>query len=231
MSEAKGFEGWALVEVMGHHKFAGKVTEATIAGAGFLRLDVPESVGQQAYTKFIAPAALYALTPISEDVARGLAASYRVQPVNEWDLPRLPSPVRDAVSVEEDAEAPEPGDAPVEVPEPATTIETIEVPEWFVRDRRVTVKSVRGAVLRCPVLGTLSIAADGWRYAVLDERLTGEEEALHPFLADSAYAREVCVSATDCEPSEDAGMPAPIPAPEQPASAPRKPCFEDDVPF
>jgi len=79
MNEVKGFEGWALVEVMGHHKFAGKVTEATIAGAGFLRLDVPESVGQQAFTKFISPAALYALTPVSEDVARGLAASYRVQ--------------------------------------------------------------------------------------------------------------------------------------------------------
>lgn len=34
MSEAKGF--WALVEVMGHHKFAGRVTEATIAATHVL---------------------------------------------------------------------------------------------------------------------------------------------------------------------------------------------------
>jgi hypothetical protein len=35
------FEGWAFLELMGHRRLAGKVSEATIAGVGFIRLDVP----------------------------------------------------------------------------------------------------------------------------------------------------------------------------------------------
>lgn len=87
-----GFSCWAIVEVMGHHRFAGHVSETTIAGAGFVRLDVPESGTAQAFSKLFAPASLYAITPVSEAVARELAAGFRAAPVNEWDLPRLRAP-------------------------------------------------------------------------------------------------------------------------------------------
>ena len=36
------FEEWAVVEIMGHKRFAGKVTEQAMGGAGFVRIDVPE---------------------------------------------------------------------------------------------------------------------------------------------------------------------------------------------
>jgi hypothetical protein len=35
------FEGWAIVELMGHRRLAGYVREVELAGAGMLRLDVP----------------------------------------------------------------------------------------------------------------------------------------------------------------------------------------------
>jgi hypothetical protein len=35
------FEGWAFLELMGHRRLGGYVSEATVAGAGFLRIDVP----------------------------------------------------------------------------------------------------------------------------------------------------------------------------------------------
>jgi len=35
------FEGWAVLELMGHRKLGGFVQEATIAGGAFLRIDVP----------------------------------------------------------------------------------------------------------------------------------------------------------------------------------------------
>lgn len=41
MSEATKFESWAVVEVMGHQTFAGFVSEQTIGGASFVRVDVP----------------------------------------------------------------------------------------------------------------------------------------------------------------------------------------------
>lgn len=37
-----GFDQWAIVDVMGHQRYAGRVTEETLAGAGFIRVDVPE---------------------------------------------------------------------------------------------------------------------------------------------------------------------------------------------
>jgi hypothetical protein len=34
-------DGWAVLELMGHRRIAGRITEVTIGGAGFLRIDVP----------------------------------------------------------------------------------------------------------------------------------------------------------------------------------------------
>ncbi len=36
------FDTWAVVEVMGHNTYAGRVTEQAIGGASFIRVDVPE---------------------------------------------------------------------------------------------------------------------------------------------------------------------------------------------
>lgn len=68
-----GFSGYAIVEVMGHNRYVGLVAETTLAGAGMLRVDVPEipatetRPGERGYTKYIPPTSLYALTPISEE--------------------------------------------------------------------------------------------------------------------------------------------------------------------
>ena len=42
--ERKAFEGWAILELMGHRRLGGLVTEQEIAGAAFLRIDVPGEV-------------------------------------------------------------------------------------------------------------------------------------------------------------------------------------------
>jgi hypothetical protein len=107
MDTQEKFEQWAIVELMGHRTIAGKVTEQTIAGTSLLRIDVPEvptgSGGATipAFTQFYGMHAVYALTPVSETVAR-MAAQYRKnQPVNQWELPQLPKP-RDFVEVGEE---------------------------------------------------------------------------------------------------------------------------------
>lgn len=94
--KVEGFDGWALVEVMGHKRFAGRVTEHTVAGQGFIRVDVPEVERDgercEPFTKLIGPGSIYSITPLSEDVARRMAASLRERPVHTWDLPQLPAP-------------------------------------------------------------------------------------------------------------------------------------------
>jgi hypothetical protein len=85
------FDCWANVEVMGHRRFAGKVTEQVIAGCGFVRIDVPQVDDRMAFTKLIGTASIYAITPVSEEVAKQLARQYREKPVEIYtpDVQRM----------------------------------------------------------------------------------------------------------------------------------------------
>src|SRR5205807_1686045 len=58
------FEEWALVELFGHSRIVGKVTEATIAGGAFIRVDVPDKDGNTVFTRFFGPGAIYSMSPI-----------------------------------------------------------------------------------------------------------------------------------------------------------------------
>lgn len=80
------FDIWALLELMGRQRIAGKVTEQVIAGTGFLRCDVPETKSNPAFTRFISPSSLYAINPITEDVAKMYAENLNVKPIDSWDL-------------------------------------------------------------------------------------------------------------------------------------------------
>jgi hypothetical protein len=80
---------------MGHQKFAGRVTEQALGGASFVRIDIPETPGHPAFTKLFGGSSIYCLTPVTEEVARALAARIRTEPVQPWDIPaelRRPRP-------------------------------------------------------------------------------------------------------------------------------------------
>lgn len=80
-----GIDTWALVELMGHQRIIGKVTEQEIAGSKLLRVDVPRLGDAQAITKYFGSSAIYAITPLDEDTARVMAAKVDVAPVSVWD--------------------------------------------------------------------------------------------------------------------------------------------------
>ena len=40
-TKENGFKQWAILELMGHRRLAGLVSETTLAGGAFLRIDVP----------------------------------------------------------------------------------------------------------------------------------------------------------------------------------------------
>lgn len=100
--QADTFEGWAILELMGHRRLAGYVKQVDLAGAGFLRLDVPGDMlaghvdgAWGGATQFYPPSSVYCLTPTTEDVARRLAARARPEPVSRWELPELPAAADD----------------------------------------------------------------------------------------------------------------------------------------
>jgi hypothetical protein len=92
MSEQANYEGWTILELMGHRRLGGYVREQELAGAAFLRIDVPGRDGAPAATQFYAPGAVYAITPTTEEMATAVALRTRVEPVQRWELPRLPEP-------------------------------------------------------------------------------------------------------------------------------------------
>lgn len=88
-------EFWGVVELFGHHQVAGRVSESEIAGAAFIRVDVPEVGDRPAHTKYYGPAAIYAMHPCTEEIARQAAARLR-----QWDAP-LPVAVPDLTRAED----------------------------------------------------------------------------------------------------------------------------------
>lgn len=94
MSEQQGFDSWAIVELFGHQKIAGRVSEQPMAGTTFLRVEVPETNRSAAYTRLFGAGAIYGITPCTEEEAtsilnRGWGFSHP-----EFATKALPAPVR-----------------------------------------------------------------------------------------------------------------------------------------
>lgn len=89
---AERFEEWAILELMGHRRLAGRVSEMTVGGAALIRIDVPEGLDGDGVklTQLYAPGAIYCITPVAESVARGFAARLDVAPISRWELDALP---------------------------------------------------------------------------------------------------------------------------------------------
>ena len=87
MEVATKFEQWCILEIMGHQTYAGLVTEQTLGGASFVRIDVPESEGIPAFSKCFGAASIYCITPVTEEIARLRAKSLRQAPLSVYDLP------------------------------------------------------------------------------------------------------------------------------------------------
>lgn len=65
------YQGWALLEIMGHRQTAGKVTEVRLGGATMIRVDVPRPDSDEiAVTQYYGGGSIYCMTPCDEATAR-----------------------------------------------------------------------------------------------------------------------------------------------------------------
>lgn len=87
METAAPFSTWAIVEIMGFQTYAGHISEETIAGQAFLRIDIPETEEQEAFTKLFNQSSIYGITPTTEAIARAMAVRYEKRPIQLYDLP------------------------------------------------------------------------------------------------------------------------------------------------
>jgi hypothetical protein len=85
------FEEWAMLELFGHQRLAGLVTEVQLGGASFVRVDVPEDGKKKGWklTKMYNPSAIYSITPVTEETARMVAKGCTGEPITRWDVQEL----------------------------------------------------------------------------------------------------------------------------------------------
>lgn len=97
---------WAVVELMGHTKRAGRVTEESHFGASVLRVDVPQTSKQLAFTTYYTAGAIYSVTPCTEGVARAVAEEIGGRPITVYGrvLPerQLPDTVQQGLPMDGD---------------------------------------------------------------------------------------------------------------------------------
>ena len=95
---------WAVVEIFGHQTYVGQVQQHAIGGCAFVRVDVPATGDQPAYTKIFGNGAIYSITPVAEDLARELVERYRPSPIATYLLP-VPHEHRECNYEEDDADS------------------------------------------------------------------------------------------------------------------------------
>ena len=84
----KAYVGWAIVELMGHRRLGGHISPVVQYGAEMARIDV---ACDPPVTQFYGGAAIFSVTPTSEELARAVGRGSVPQPVHPWEMaPRLP---------------------------------------------------------------------------------------------------------------------------------------------
>lgn len=73
--QSQSLSSWALVELFGHQRIVGMVTVEPAEFPGMIRVDVPDllkdgKVVRTGLTRYIGKAALYGVTPVSEETVR-----------------------------------------------------------------------------------------------------------------------------------------------------------------
>jgi hypothetical protein len=105
--QAAALDCFAIIELFGHSRIAGKVRSENFGAACLIRVDVPavtkkmrrvdystqeyydEEVSIDAFTKFIGVGSIYALTPVTEELAKAAAKEIQSEPVSVFGLESL----------------------------------------------------------------------------------------------------------------------------------------------
>lgn len=111
---------WAIVELFGHQRIAGRISEQQFGGDAFVRIDVPEiqiverdyrteaerSRTIQAHTRTFGAKAIYAINWCDEAAATLAARSIQHEPVNPFSAAKaiagLPVPERERLTAPAD---------------------------------------------------------------------------------------------------------------------------------
>ena len=75
--ESEHFEAWGIVDLFGHTRLAGRISEQTIGGETFIRVDIPNGANAEGaddfHTRLFGKGAIYGISLTDERIARETA--------------------------------------------------------------------------------------------------------------------------------------------------------------
>nr|WP_320022063.1 hypothetical protein [uncultured Draconibacterium sp.] len=83
------FELTGVVELFGHQKIAGTISEHGIGSSTFVRIDVPETKSQPKFTRFVNPSAVYAINPTDKETMLYMVENIAAKPIDSWDIQEM----------------------------------------------------------------------------------------------------------------------------------------------
>lgn len=133
--DAFSFDGWAIVEMLGHRKRAGRVRTQPIGGTCFLEVK-SESANGEPLTEFVNVASLYAFTPCTEEAARLVGKTCNPSPVELLAVPWTVQQAMRRIAREEAAKAAaiEAGEAPEEDERDRVPFDDYDHDDWDGRE-------------------------------------------------------------------------------------------------
>lgn len=97
---AEKFEAWGLVELMGHQRVAGQLSEQPLGGGNLLRVDIPNGDGFR--TAYYGSSAIYAVHITDEAAARKLAGNLGARPPYAYELSQAVARIAPSAPVYDD---------------------------------------------------------------------------------------------------------------------------------
>lgn len=82
----KESERWAIIDLFGHTRLAGRVSEVQQFGTSMCRIEVPEVDGRPGFTRDVGGAAIFGMTDVSEGLAVAFTRAQRTAPVQAYEL-------------------------------------------------------------------------------------------------------------------------------------------------
>lgn len=80
----ENIEAWAIVELFGHQRVAGRISDHQFGGETFVRVDIPKGAGF--YTRLFGKGAIYCINLTDEATSRAAAAAFVSKPAYAYEL-------------------------------------------------------------------------------------------------------------------------------------------------
>lgn len=95
---ATTLETWAFVEIFGHHKVAGRLSERKLGTEVMFQIDVPKCDTEISHTELYSPKSIFSIKPTTEEWCRRWAKAATA--MGHSVLPYIPK-VQDPVLIED----------------------------------------------------------------------------------------------------------------------------------